>query len=57
MELRSLNQRITKSGLKKTKIAERIGIHRVHLSRIINGRVKKPNPKIISRIKKVLGGQ
>lgn len=52
-----MNQRITKSGLKKTKIAERIGIHRVHLSRIINGRVKKPNPKIISRIKKVLGGQ
>lgn len=54
MELKSLNQRIIKSGLKKNKIAEKIGIHRVHLSRIINGNIRKPNPLIISRIKKVL---
>lgn len=54
MELERLNQRIIKSGIKKTKIAEKVGVHRVHLSRILNEVSKRPNQKIISKIKKIL---
>ena len=54
MNIKSLNQRIKKSGLKKQFIAKHSGIHYAHLSRILNGTTKRPNPRTITKIEKLL---
>lgn len=54
MNITALNQRIKRSGIKKQFIARKVGIHYTHLSRILNGVTKKPNPDIIKKIKKVI---
>lgn len=54
MNITSLNQRIKRSGLKKQFIAKRAGIHYTHLSRILNGVTKKPNPITLKKINQVI---
>jgi plasmid maintenance system antidote protein VapI len=53
---KTLNEWLKGSGLTQEKFAEIIGVHRVHLSRFINGRLR-PNWKMIAKIKRATGGE
>ncbi len=51
MTLKQINKKIAESGIKKGKLADKLGIHRVHLSRILHGERKPKNiQKIFSNI-------